>query len=215
VPRSGAPQPDADAVFLSEDLRRMSLAVGKMPTGHPDVPPSDTAPPPPESGSVPRAMGTMPPWAFRHGLNAVAQGYASSISTSMGVYEELPGHHLCSTLDLMASTPASECLDSTETSDTKPRVVASHHNDLMDQQSYMHLSYYYFGAPDSGSADDCYDLTRECFHIDGAIASDSEAEAAAGRGNATSLHAAPPGARDGARLYEAGQGAQLEQILEL
>ena len=157
----------------------------------------------------------MPPWVFPHGLNVVAQEYASSISASMGVYEELPGHHLRSALDLVASTPASECLDSTETSDTEPCMVASHHYDFLSQQFYMHPWYYYFGAPDSGSADDCYDPTRECFHIDGAIASDSEAEAAARRGNATSLHAAPPGARDGARLYEVDQGAQLEQIQEL
>jgi hypothetical protein len=38
----------------------------------------------------------------------------------------------------------------------------------------MHPLYYYFGAPDSDSADDTYDPTRECFNIDGAIASDSE-----------------------------------------
>jgi hypothetical protein len=46
----------------------------------------------------------------------------------------------------------------------------------------MHPSYYYFGAPDSDSADDNYDPTRECFQIDGAIPSDSEAEVAAGGG---------------------------------
>jgi hypothetical protein len=41
----------------------------------------------------------------------------------------------------------------------------------------MHPSYYYFGAPDSDSADDTYDLTRKCFNIDGASASDSKDEA--------------------------------------
>jgi hypothetical protein len=79
----------------------------------------------------------------------------------------------------------------------------------------MHPSYYYFGAPDSDSANDSYDWTRECFHIDGPIASDSEAEAAAGAGNATPPHARLPGARDEAQLLEADQGAQLEQIQEL
>jgi hypothetical protein len=79
----------------------------------------------------------------------------------------------------------------------------------------MHLSYYYFGAPDSDSADDSYDPTRKCFHIDGAIASDSEAEAAAGGGNATPSHAMLPGARNEDQLLEADQGAQLEQIQEL
>jgi hypothetical protein len=60
----------------------------------------------------------------------------------------------------------------------------------------MHPSYYYFGAPDSDSADDSYDSTRECFHIDGAIVSDSEAEAAVGGRNATPPHVELPGARD-------------------
>jgi hypothetical protein len=49
----------------------------------------------------------------------------------------------------------------------------------------MHPSYYYFGALDSDSADDSYDPTRECFHIDGAIVSDLEAKVAAGGRNAT------------------------------
>jgi hypothetical protein len=76
----------------------------------------------------------------------------------------------------------------------------------------MNPSYYYFGAPDSDSVDDSYDPTHECFHIDGVIASDLEAEAAAEGGNATPSHAAHPGARDEAQLLEADKGAQLVQI---
>jgi hypothetical protein len=79
----------------------------------------------------------------------------------------------------------------------------------------MHPSYYYFGTPDSDSIDDSYDPTRECFHIDGAITSDSEVEVAAKGGNATPSHAAHPGAWDEAQLLEADQGAQLMQIQEL
>jgi hypothetical protein len=79
----------------------------------------------------------------------------------------------------------------------------------------MHSSYYYFGAPDSDSADDSYDLTRECFHIDGAIALDSEAEAAVGGRHATPPHVEPPGARDEAQFLATDQGAQLEQIQKL
>jgi hypothetical protein len=47
----------------------------------------------------------------------------------------------------------------------------------------MHPLYYYFSALDSDSADDTYDQTRECFNIDGAIASDSENEAVIGGRN--------------------------------
>jgi hypothetical protein len=79
----------------------------------------------------------------------------------------------------------------------------------------MHPSYYYFGAPDSDSADDSYDPTRKCFHIDGAIVSDSEVEAAVGGRNATPPHVEPPSAWDEAQFLGADQGAQLEQIQEL
>jgi hypothetical protein len=60
----------------------------------------------------------------------------------------------------------------------------------------MHPSYYYFGAPDSDSANDSYDPTRECFHIDGDIASDSKAEAAIGGRNITPPHVELPSTRD-------------------
>jgi hypothetical protein len=73
----------------------------------------------------------------------------------------------------------------------------------------MHLLYYYFSTPDSDSVDDSYDLTHECFHIDGTIASDSKAEVAARGGNATPHHTAHLGMRDKAQLLKADQEAQL------
>jgi hypothetical protein len=107
----------------------MSLVEGKMPTGHPITPPSGTAPPPAGSGSTAPTPGTMPPWAFLYGLNMAARTYASSISTSMSAYEELPEHHLRSALELVASTPSSEYLDSTETPDTELRAITSRRYD--------------------------------------------------------------------------------------
>jgi tyrosyl-tRNA synthetase len=77
----------------------------------------------------------------------------------------------------------------------------------------MHPLYYYFGAPDSNSTDDTYDPTRECFNIDGAIASDSEDEAAVG-GRNTLPQVELPAARDEAQFL-VDQGMQLEQIHEL
>jgi DNA-binding transcriptional MerR regulator len=77
----------------------------------------------------------------------------------------------------------------------------------------MHPLYYYFGAPDSNSADDTYDPTRECFNIDGAIASDSEDEAAVG-GRNTPPQVELPAERDEAQFL-VDQGMQLEQIREL
>jgi hypothetical protein len=78
----------------------------------------------------------------------------------------------------------------------------------------MHPLYYYFSTPDSDSADDTYDLTHECFNIDGAIVSDSEDEAAVGGRNAMPPQVEPPAARDEAQFL-ADQGMQLEQIRKL
>jgi hypothetical protein len=77
----------------------------------------------------------------------------------------------------------------------------------------MHPLYYYFGAPDSDSADDTYDLTRECFNIDGAFTSDSEDEAVVG-GRNTPPQVELPAERDEAQFL-ADQEMQLEQIREL
>jgi hypothetical protein len=128
IPQFGTSQPDADMNFLTKDLCRMSLAEGKMRMGCPVAPPPGAAPPP--ASSIASVPGTTPSPAFPYGLDSVAWAYASSISTSMSAYEELPGHHLRSTLDLVASTPASEYLDTTETPDPKLRATAVHPHDL-------------------------------------------------------------------------------------
>jgi hypothetical protein len=128
----------------------------------------------------------------------------------MGAYEELPGHHLRSALDLMASALVSEYQDSTETPGTELRAIASRRYDPRDRRPHMHPSYYYFGTPDSDSADDSYNPTHECFHIDRAITPDSEAEAAVGGTNATPPHVELSSARDEAQFLGAAQGAQLE-----
>jgi hypothetical protein len=77
----------------------------------------------------------------------------------------------------------------------------------------MHPLYNNFGAPDSDSADDTYDLTHECFNIDGAIASDLEDEAAVG-GRNMPPQVELPAERDEVQFL-ADQGMQLEQIREL
>jgi hypothetical protein len=77
----------------------------------------------------------------------------------------------------------------------------------------MHPLYYYFGAPDSDFPDDTYDLTRECFNIDGAITSDSEDEASV-EGRNTPPQVELPAERDEAQFL-ADQRMQLEQICEL
>jgi hypothetical protein len=69
-------------------------------------------------------------------------------------------------------------------------------------------SYYYFSAPDSDSADNTYDPTRECFNIDEASASESEDEEAV-EGRHTPPHVELPAERDKAQFL-VDQGMQLE-----
>jgi hypothetical protein len=75
----------------------------------------------------------MLPWTLPYGLNTAAQGYASSISTNMGIYEELAGHHLRFALDLIASTLAFEYQISMETPSMELRVIASCRYDSMNR----------------------------------------------------------------------------------
>jgi hypothetical protein len=128
----------------------------------------------------------------------------------MSAYEELPGHHLRSTLDLVASTPASDYRDSMETPETEPHVTASQCRNPSDdlQQPHIPPSYYYFGAPDSDSADDTYDSTRECFNIDVESTSESEDEEPV-EGRHTPPHVELPAERDDPQFL-ADQGMQLE-----
>jgi hypothetical protein len=133
----------------------------------------------------------------------------------MSAYEELSGHHLRSTLNLVASTPASDYLDSTETLETEPRVTTSqrrdHGGDL--QRPHILSSYYYFGAPDSDSADDTYDPTRECFNVDVESTSESEDEEPV-EGRHTPPHVELRAEQDEAQFLM-DQGMQLQQIRKL
>jgi hypothetical protein len=132
MPCFGAPRSDAHATSLVEDLHRMSLAAGEMPAGRLVILPSGAAPLV-GSRSVSPTAGSMPPWTFPYRLNTAAQQYASSVSTNMGAYEELPGHHLCSALDLVASTSVSEYQDSTETPGMGHHTIASRRYDPRDR----------------------------------------------------------------------------------
>jgi hypothetical protein len=51
-------------------------------------------------------------------MDSAVAAYSSSASAAMSAYAELPGHHLCSTLDLLATTPASTYANSKEDSDS-------------------------------------------------------------------------------------------------
>ena len=94
-------------------------------------------------------------------------GYPTSVSTYTSTYIELPGHHLWSTLDLLATSPTSKHVGSDAEDGLDPGLDFSR---LHDPEAMQHLSrcdYYLFDeSNDYNSDDEGYDLTRECFHVE-------------------------------------------------
>jgi hypothetical protein len=62
-----------------------------------DAPASETATAPTEEDAVPESQ-------FPHGMRNTATTYASSASTDVAAYEDLPGHHLLAVRNLIAFT---------------------------------------------------------------------------------------------------------------
>lgn len=95
-------------------------------------------------------------------------GYPSSVSTYMSTYVELPGHHLRSTLDLLAASSTSEHVSSEVEDDLDPGLDFSGLRDLRAMRHFLFSCDYYLsnGSNDYSSDDEGYDLTRECFHTE-------------------------------------------------
>ena len=157
-----------------------------------------------------------PPSSFPYGLGTAEPGYASSMGTNLSAYAELLGHHLRSALDLVASTLASEYLDSVEDSGLDACMNVDSPNDPGSSRPFMDRWYYYFSVPDPYSDDDSYDPTRECFHIKVEdVVEDSDD---VGKGASTSPpfnHAERPKEPAAASVSTGHQGVQLEQLREL
>ena len=127
----------------------------------------DTAPPP----STPTATltgGASRPPLFPYGMRSSATVYASSVSTNMSAYEDLPGHHLLSIRNLIASTPDSSYPDS---SDGESIPVQGRMNSKWDYSgvrdleaflSFQAATDYCLACSDDSSEGD-YDPTWECF----------------------------------------------------
>ena len=64
-----------------------------------------TTSPPPIAAMAPPKEGTATPSPFPLGVCTTAATYASSVSTNMSAYEDLPGHHLLSIRNLIVSSP--------------------------------------------------------------------------------------------------------------
>ena len=146
--------------------------------------------------------------------------YASSVSTDMSAYEDLPGHHLLSIRNLIASTPDSSYPGSSDEESITargrmtPEWDYSGVRDLEAFLSFQAAVDYCLACSDDSSEGD-YDPTRECFVAvigepgdDDDVASDPARAAMAAAGPAAALGPSTP-----ANVAE--QQAQLAQLREL
>jgi hypothetical protein len=99
-----------------------------------------------------------------------AAAYASSVSTDMEAYEDLPGHHLLAVRNLIATTND----ESYHGSASKLPPATSHGYaewdfsgmpDPVMFQRFLDAADYWFGSSDDSSAGS-YDPARECFVVD-------------------------------------------------
>jgi hypothetical protein len=140
-------------------------------------------------------------------MRKAATAYASSASTDVAAYEDLPGHHLLAVKILVATTNDDSYHDSASelpfaTSHGYAEWDFSGMSDPVMFQRFLDAADYWFGCSDDSSAGS-YDPAHECFTVaivdlvDGtsmAGASDGEAPQNPGTGIPQNLGpSAPPG----------------------
>ena len=84
-----------------------ALALLQPKEGDPGASTSQLLPPSPSEPEVTEEGPATTPFTLPYGLKNAAATYSSSASTSLSAYADLPSHHLRSTLDLIATPPAS------------------------------------------------------------------------------------------------------------
>eukprot|EP00267_Zea_mays_P043203 XP_020395269.1 uncharacterized protein LOC109940245 [Zea mays] len=198
---------------LVRDLSDVSLAPRTTTATHVASTISPSAPPPAirEVGSTSRSLP--------FGMSNVAAGYPSSVSTHMSAYTELPGHHLQSTLDLLATTPTSEHVDSEVGDDLDPGLDFFGLCDLGSMRHFLSACDYYLSddSNDYSSDDEGYNPTRECFHAEHEEHG-GENQLGMPRIDNTPTPAPRiegPRERDVVRAPAGSQDAQLEQLHEI
>ena len=124
------------------------------------------------------------PFVFR----STAATYASSASTSLSAYADLPGHHLRSALDLFTTPPVSSYPeDPTSGEDEWAGADFSGCGDPETFMRFLEASNYCLGYSDSD--DGGYDPSRECFNLEVGGASP---DAQGGAGPSERWNATPP-----------------------
>jgi len=121
---------------------------------------STSRPPPPTHEGAVAAPPELP-----FGLRNAAATYASSVSTSLSAYAELPGHHSRPTLDLISTPPVSPYPEDPTSGDDE--WVGADFFGYGDPETFMRFleaNNYCLGY--SNSDDGNYDPSRECFNIE-------------------------------------------------
>jgi hypothetical protein len=154
-------------------------------------------------------------------MRNVAAMYASSASTDVASYEDLPGHHLLAVRNLIATTDD----ESYDGSASKLPPATSHGyvewdfsgvSGPMMLERFLDAAEYLFGCSDDSSAES-YDLASECF----VVVVDDQADDANGAGASdgddpqNSGSSAPPNLGPSAPTGGMGINAQLAQAREL
>jgi hypothetical protein len=165
-----------------------------------------------ETATTPARERAVSESRFPHGMRNAAMAYASSASTDVTMYEDLPSHHLLAARNLIATTndesyhsSASELAPST--SHGYAEWDFSSMPDPVMFQRFLDVADYWFGYSDDSSAGS-YDPARECFVVVVDDQADGTNRARAGDGEAPqnpgtrllqgSGPSAPPPCRQGA-----------------
>jgi hypothetical protein len=102
-------------------------------------------------------------------MRNAAMAYASSASTDVATYEDLPGHHLLAAKNLIATTNDESYHGSTRELPpaTSYGYAESDFSSVLDPvmfQRFLDAADYWFGYSDDSSVE-IYDPTRECFVV--------------------------------------------------
>jgi hypothetical protein len=122
-------------------------------------------------------------------MRNLATAYASSASTNVAAYEDLPGHHLLAARNLIATTNDESYHDSS--SELPPATSHGYAEwdfsgvpDLVMFQQFLDAVDYWFGYSDNSSAGS-YDPIRECFVV--VVDDQADGANAAGAGDGEAL----------------------------
>lgn len=135
-----------------------------------------------------------------------------SVSTAMGAYAGLPGPHLWSTWDLLATFPTSERVDSEVEDDLDPDFDFSGLHSPRAMQHFLSTCDYYLS---NSSDDEGYDPTRECFYAEIEELEGGNQLGMPRDNNVAMPRAEASGEREEALTPAGSQGAQVNQLHEM